>query len=54
MKGLSSTGFSLCSFDFSLEEIKAAQAEACAAEKHSLRTVDTGSRIGHAAIVKFV
>jgi hypothetical protein len=32
-KGLSSTGFSLCSFDFRLPQIKTTQAEACATEK---------------------
>jgi hypothetical protein len=33
LKVFSSTGFSLCSFDFGLPQIKTTQAEACATEK---------------------
>jgi hypothetical protein len=54
MKGFSGTGFSLCSFDFRLPPIKTTQAEACATEKRSLRSLNAGNRIGHAWIVKFL
>jgi hypothetical protein len=53
MMGLSSTGFSLCSFDFRLPQIKPTQAEACATKNPPFRIFNAGNKIWHAGIVKF-